>query len=99
MYIARDAPRVICPSCSAPIVATNPTLLFFANASERHSRISATVVKIGILLSGRLVDMALIELKERVRQLRSRDRWTSIDENMDNVHPALTMEDRTTKDL
>lgn len=44
----QNSPRDACPSCSAPIVATNPTDFFSPYAWLLHSLYAATVDKIWI---------------------------------------------------
>lgn len=57
-----DAPRERCPSCSAPIVGTSPTLLLPLNACNRHSLSSGRDLSIGMREStgkDALVDIVL----------------------------------------
>ncbi len=55
----RYAPSKRCPSCNAPIVATNPTDFFWSYALLRHSLYDPTVGKSGMEDCGSSDDMFL----------------------------------------
>ena len=66
---ANRAPRLKCPSCSAPMVGTNPTDFLSSNAAFRQALNEDTVVNIGIVEAG--IDMARTRMRNGEKSRRN----------------------------